>query len=93
MSVAVTIQIGLFSSSTGGVLSRDGFEPIETENALDSLGSRGSHGSFFDAGYPGQVGELPDWPGADAYPSQPMVTQTRDVFGDRPTQAAHTRRS
>jgi pimeloyl-ACP methyl ester carboxylesterase len=36
--------------------------------------------SFFDAGYLGQLGELPDWPGEDVYPPQPMVTQTRDVF-------------
>jgi pimeloyl-ACP methyl ester carboxylesterase len=36
--------------------------------------------SFFDAGYLGKVGELPDWPGEDVYPPQPMVTQTRDVF-------------
>jgi pimeloyl-ACP methyl ester carboxylesterase len=36
--------------------------------------------SFFDAGFLGQAGELPDWPGAEAYPPQPMVTQTRDVL-------------
>jgi pimeloyl-ACP methyl ester carboxylesterase len=36
--------------------------------------------SFFDAGFLGQAGELPDWPGADVYPPQPMVTQTRDVL-------------
>jgi pimeloyl-ACP methyl ester carboxylesterase len=39
-----------------------------------------SNGSFFDAGYLGKIGELPDWPGEDVYPPQPMVTQTRDVF-------------
>jgi pimeloyl-ACP methyl ester carboxylesterase len=39
-----------------------------------------SDGSFFDAGYLGQIGELPGWPGEDVYPPQPMVTQTRDVF-------------
>ncbi len=36
--------------------------------------------SFFDAGYLGKIGELPDWPGEEVYPPQPMVTQTRDVF-------------
>ncbi|MFC7058630.1 alpha/beta fold hydrolase [Halovenus salina] len=36
--------------------------------------------SFFDAGYLGKIGELPDWPGEDEYPPQPMVSQTRDVF-------------
>jgi pimeloyl-ACP methyl ester carboxylesterase len=39
-----------------------------------------SNASFFDAGYLGKIGELPDWPGEDVYPPQPMVTQTRDVF-------------
>jgi pimeloyl-ACP methyl ester carboxylesterase len=41
-----------------------------------------SDSSFFDAGYLGKVGELPDWPGEEVYPPQPMVTQTRDVFED-----------
>jgi pimeloyl-ACP methyl ester carboxylesterase len=39
-----------------------------------------SNSSFFDAGYLGKIGELPDWPGEDVYPPQPMVKQTRDVF-------------
>jgi pimeloyl-ACP methyl ester carboxylesterase len=36
--------------------------------------------SFFDAGYLGQAGELPDWPGEDVFPPQPMNEQTRDVL-------------
>lgn len=36
--------------------------------------------SFFDAGTLGKLGQLPDWPGEDEFPPQPMVTQTRDVF-------------
>lgn len=36
--------------------------------------------SFFDAGYLGMVGQLPNWPGEDEFPPQPMVTQTRDVL-------------
>ncbi|MFC6954861.1 alpha/beta hydrolase [Halorubellus litoreus] len=36
--------------------------------------------SFFDAGFLGQAGQLPDWPGDDAYPPQPMTAQTRDVL-------------
>jgi pimeloyl-ACP methyl ester carboxylesterase len=39
-----------------------------------------SDSSFFDAGYLGKIGELPGWPGEEAYPPQPMVAQTRDVF-------------
>lgn len=36
--------------------------------------------SLFDPGYLGQIGEIPDWPGEDAYPPQPMVSQTRSVL-------------
>lgn len=37
-------------------------------------------GSFFDAGYLGQLGEIPGWPGENEFPPQPMVAQTRDVL-------------
>ena len=36
--------------------------------------------SFFDAGYLGEAGIIPDWPGADVAPAQQMVSQTRDVL-------------
>jgi pimeloyl-ACP methyl ester carboxylesterase len=39
-----------------------------------------SDASFFDAGYLGQLGELPGWPGAERFPPQPMNDQTRDVL-------------
>lgn len=38
--------------------------------------------SFFDAGYLGQLGEIPGWPGEDEFPPQPMVSQTRDVLDE-----------
>ena len=38
-------------------------------------------GSSLEAGALGAAGYLPDWPGADIYPPQPMVTQIRDVLG------------
>ena len=34
-----------------------------------------SDSSFSDAGYQGQLGLRPDWPGADVFPSQPMIQQ------------------
>ncbi|MDX2376040.1 alpha/beta hydrolase [Microbacterium sp. LRZ72] len=37
--------------------------------------------SFFDLNYLGQAGVVPDWPGEDVAPAQPMVSQTRDVLG------------
>jgi pimeloyl-ACP methyl ester carboxylesterase len=36
--------------------------------------------SAVDPGFLGQVGVLPGWPGADAYPPQPMVGQMRAVL-------------
>lgn len=36
--------------------------------------------SLFEMGYLGQIGAVPGWPGADAYPPQPMVSQTRAVL-------------
>lgn len=36
--------------------------------------------SFFDIGFLGQVGAVPDWPGAEAFPPQPMVSQIRAVL-------------
>lgn len=36
--------------------------------------------SFFDLGTLGQLGFVPGWPGADVYPPQPMVAQTRKVL-------------
>ena len=36
--------------------------------------------SAFDPAFLGSVGALPGWPGADAFPPQPMVTQTRSVL-------------
>lgn len=36
--------------------------------------------SFYDLNYLGQLGVIPGWPGEDAAPAQPMVTQTRAVL-------------
>lgn len=39
-----------------------------------------SDASFFDMGTLGQMGLVPGWPGADAFPPQPMVSQMRAVL-------------
>ena len=39
-----------------------------------------SDNSFFDFGTLGQLGYVPGWPGAEIYPPQPMVGQTRHVL-------------
>lgn len=36
--------------------------------------------SLFDMGTLGMLGAVPGWPGADVYPPQPMVSQTRAVL-------------
>lgn len=39
-----------------------------------------SDNSFFDFGTLGQMGFVPGWPGAEVYPPQPMVSQTRHIL-------------
>lgn len=39
-----------------------------------------SDSSLFDFGMLGQLGLVPGWPGAEVYPPQPMVSQTRAVL-------------
>ncbi|MBB6098853.1 pimeloyl-ACP methyl ester carboxylesterase [Deinobacterium chartae] len=39
-----------------------------------------SDNSLFDFGTLGQLGAIPGWPGAELYPPQPMVTQTRSFL-------------
>lgn len=36
--------------------------------------------SLFDFGYLGQLGAIPGWPGAEVYPPQPMIAQTRALL-------------
>lgn len=36
--------------------------------------------SLFDLGFLGQLGAVPNWPGVDVYPAQPMVSQVRLVL-------------
>ena len=39
-----------------------------------------SDASFLDFGTLGQLGYVPGWPGADVFPSQPMVSQMRAML-------------
>lgn len=39
-----------------------------------------SDASLLDLGYLGQLGLIPGWPGKEAYPPQPMVSQTRALL-------------
>jgi len=39
--------------------------------------------SMFDFGTLGRLGAVPDWPGDEIYPPQPMIAQSRSVFDRR----------
>ena len=41
-----------------------------------------SDNSMFDLGTLGKLGYVPGWPGAEVYPPQPMIAQTRAVFDE-----------
>lgn len=59
---------------------------IDIEKKVPILWIRGesdmivSDQSFFDFGYLGKLGLIPDWPGNEVYPPQPMVAQIRHVL-------------
>ncbi len=68
---------GKYSDVTGfsGI---DPKPPVLWVRGLDDLVV--SDGSLFDTGTLGQLEVIPGWPGADVYPPQPMVSQTRAVL-------------
>jgi pimeloyl-ACP methyl ester carboxylesterase len=39
-----------------------------------------SDASLWDAGFLGKIGAIPDWPGEEVFPPQPMIRQTRAVL-------------
>ena len=55
-------------------------------NKPNILWVRGSHDqivsdqSMSDVGFLGSLGAIPGWPGADVFPAQPMISQTRAVL-------------
>lgn len=59
---------------------------IQSEPKLRILWIRGSEdlavsdSAFSDPGYLGRIGLIPEWPGEDVFPPQPMLGQTRDVL-------------
>jgi pimeloyl-ACP methyl ester carboxylesterase len=61
-----------------GIVDLDPKPPILwTQGAQDLIIADGSP---LEAGTLGAAGHLPDWPGVDVFPPQPMVTQIRDVL-------------
>ncbi len=75
---------GVNNAMAAGLCDLSGFAAIAPRP--DVLWVRGaddqivSDASFLDFGTLGQLGYVPGWPGADVYPSQPMVSQTRAVL-------------
>lgn len=45
--------------------------------------------SLFDFGFLGQIGAVPGWPGADIFPPQPMIAQTRAVLARYAANGGH----
>lgn len=62
-----------------GIVDADPKPPILWIHGADDVIV--SDTSLFDLNYLGQLGVVPGWPGADVAPAQPMVSQTREVFG------------
>ncbi|QSW99755.1 alpha/beta hydrolase [Haloterrigena alkaliphila] len=66
--------------------SLDEITEIDPEEKPPVLWIRGdsdqivSNESVFDVGTLGRMGQVPDWPGEDVFPPQPMVDQTRAVL-------------
>ncbi len=75
---------GMNNSIAPAYCNVSGFANIEPKH--DVLWIRGdadqivSDTSLFDLGFLGQLGAVPGWPGADAYPPQPMVSQLRSTL-------------
>lgn len=67
---------GLCDLSAFGTIT-SGPEVLWVRGADDQIVS---DASFLDFGTLGQLGYVPGWPGADAFPSQPMVSQMRAVL-------------
>jgi pimeloyl-ACP methyl ester carboxylesterase len=64
--------------NVSGIVDLDPKPPIAwVHGALDPIVS---DTSFYDYNYLGQLGIIPDWPGADVAPPQEIVSQTRDVL-------------
>jgi pimeloyl-ACP methyl ester carboxylesterase len=75
---------GVNNAMAPGLCDQSDFASILTR--LPVLWVRGaddqvvSDASFFDFGTLGALGYVPGWPGADVFPSQPMVAQMRAVL-------------
>lgn len=50
-----------------------------------------SDASLLDVGFLGQLGYVPEWPGPEVYPPQPMVSQTRAVLDAYAANGGHYR--
>lgn len=77
-------KTGVNNTMAPGVCDQTDFAAIATRPPV--LWVRGaddqivSETSFLDFGTLGKLGYVPGWPGADTFPSQPMLAQTRAVL-------------
>jgi len=75
---------GMNNAISGKYVDLSGFAAIDPKPPVTWI--RGvddqvvSDASMFDLGYLGSIQAVPGWPGAEAYPPQPMIGQLRSVF-------------
>jgi pimeloyl-ACP methyl ester carboxylesterase len=76
--------LGVNNALSPKYMNQDNFASIRIKPALLWIHGANdqivSDTSFFDFGFLGQIGAVPGWPGAEAYPPQPMKTQVRTVL-------------
>ncbi len=76
--------VGILNTMSPTVFNASGIVDLERKPPV--LWIRGvndaivSDASFFDLNYLGQLGVIPDWPGEEIAPAQPMIAQTRAVL-------------
>ncbi len=75
---------GILNALSGRYCNWSGLPDVEPKPPVlwvhGSVDAVIADGSLFELGTLGQLGAVPGWPGADAYPPQPMVAQIRAVL-------------
>jgi len=85
------------SHQLGGEIFGETLDDRDLERKPPVLWLRGaddvivSDTSLYDLGYLGSIGAVPGWPGADAWPPQPMVAQTRALLDGYTAAGGHYR--
>ena len=77
---------GVLNTLAAGRFRIDGLAAVQPKPPI--LWIRGAHDviisdtSLYDLAFLGSIGAVPGWPGADTWPPQPMLAQTRHVLDE-----------